>query len=171
MKRNTNLVTVGGNPVTLLGKLVKPGIHAKNFIAQTVDREPMRLSDYQNMVRIISSVHSLDYDVCVSQTKRFNLEASRLDKVQIITVSCDVPFAIKRFRATEGVEKIVTVSDHKDVDFGVKYGLLIQEHRLLARGVIIIDQYDMVRYVELVKEVSDEPDYDKALKMVEELLK
>lgn len=171
MKRNTNLVTVGGNPVTLMGKLVKPGIHAKNFVALSPDLQPMRLSDYQGKVRLISSVHSLDYDVCARQTRRFNLEASSLDKAVIITVSCDLPFAIKRFRAAENIEKVVTVSDQKDVDFGVKYGLLIQEYRMLARGIVVIDQYDMVRYVELVKEVSDEPDYDKALEMVKELLK
>ncbi|MFO7979129.1 MAG: thiol peroxidase [Bacteroidales bacterium] len=171
MKRNTNLVTVGGQPVTLLGKMVKPGIHAKNFLAQTPDFKPLRLSDYQGKVRIISSVYSLDYDVCANQTRRFNLEASKLDQVQIITISCDVPLAIKRFRASEDIEKLVTVSDQKDVDFGIKYGLLMEEYRLLARAVVIIDQYDMVRYVEVVKDITDEPDYEKALAVVKDLLK
>ena len=171
MKRNTNLVTMGGSPVTLLGKLVKPGIHAKNFIAMTSEQKPMRLSDYQGNVRIISSILSVDNDVCAKQTKRFNLEASRLENVEIITISCDLPHALKRYLAAEDISKVITVSDHKDVDFGVKYGLLIEEYRLLARGIVIIDQYDMVRYVELVREVNDEPDYDKALEMVNELVK
>lgn len=171
MKRNTNLVTVGGNPVTLMGKLVKTGIHAKNFIAHTTEFKPVRLSDYQGKVRLISAVQSLDNDICVKQTRRFNVEASKLTQAQIITISCDLPFALKRFLAAEGIEKVSVVSDHKDTDFGIKYGFLIEEMRLLARGVIIVDQYDMVRYVELVREVNEEPDYDKALQMVQDLLK
>jgi thioredoxin-dependent peroxiredoxin len=171
MKRNSNLVTVGGESVTLLGKLVKPGIHAKNFIAQTSESQAVRLSDFQGRIKLISSVFSVDYDVCARQTRRMNVEASNLDQVQIITISCDLPFAIKRFTASEGIEKILVVSDHKEVDFGIKYGFLIQEFRMLSRGIIIIDNYEMVRYVDLVKEVSDEPDYDKAMKIVQELLK
>jgi thioredoxin-dependent peroxiredoxin len=169
MKRNTNLVTMGGTPVTLLGKLVKPGIHAKNFIAMAPEHKSVQLSDQQGKVRIISSILSVDNDVCAKQTKRFNLEASSLDGVEVITISCDLPQALKRYRAAEDINKVITVSDHKDVDFGVKYGFLIEEYRLLTRGIIIIDQYDMVRYVELVREVNDEPDYDKALEMVNEL--
>ncbi len=169
MKRNSNLVTVGGNPVTLMGKLIKPGSHAKNFIAIGPDMKVVKLSDFQGKIRIISSMGSVDTDVCAEQTRRFNLEASKLSNVQIIAISCDLPFALKRFCAAEGIDKIITVSDHKETDFGIKYGFLIEESRLLARGIIIIDQFDMVRYVELVKEIDDQPDYNAALEFVKRI--
>lgn len=170
MKRNANIVTFGGKPVTLQGKMIKTGSHAKNFIAMGHDLKPVKLSDFPGKVRIISAIPSVDTGVCAAQTRRFNLEASKLDNVQIITISCDLPFALKRFCAAEGIDKIVTVSDHKETDFGVKYGFLIEEFRLLTRGIVIIDQYDMVRYVEYVKEIGDEPDYDKALAFAKKLV-
>ncbi len=169
MKRNSNVVTLGGKPLTLLGKIIKTGSHAKNFIAIGIDMNPVKLSDYQGKVRVISSVTSVDTDICAQQTRRFNLEATKLNNVQIITISCDLPTALKRFCAAEGIDKVITVSDHRETDFGIKYGFLIEELRQLARGVIIIDQYDMVRYVEIVKEIGDQPDYDKALAYAKKL--
>ncbi|TVQ90884.1 MAG: thiol peroxidase [Bacteroidetes bacterium] len=169
MKRNSNVVTLGGNPVTLLGKIVRSGNHAKNFIAVGQDFKPVKLSDYQGKVRIISSIPSVDTDVCAEQTRRFNLEASKLDNVQIITISTDLPTALKRFCAAEGIDKTIVVSDHRETDFGIKYGFLIEEFRQLARGVIIIDQYDMVKYVEIVKEIADQPDYDNAISVAKKL--
>ncbi len=163
MKRNPNVVTFAGNPVTLLGRMVKKGDSAKNFISTAVNLRPVMFSDFQDKVRIISAVPSVDTEVCAQQTRRFNVEASKLPNTQIITISCDLPFALKRFCAAEGIENLVTVSDHKDVDFGIKYGFLIKEYRLLARGVVIIDKQNIVRYVEYVKEISKEPDYDRAL--------
>jgi thioredoxin-dependent peroxiredoxin len=170
MKRNSNIVTFAGNPVTLMGKLVKVGTHAKNFVASGADMKPVKLSDYAGKVKIISSVSSVDTGVCAEQTRRFNKEASQLGDVQIITISCDLPFAFGRFCAAEGIDKIVTLSDHKETEFGVKYGFLIEEFRLLARGIIVIDQYDMVKYVEVVKEIGEHPDYDEAISQVKKLL-
>lgn len=170
MKRNTNLVTLGGSPVTLMGKLAKSNMPAKNFIAIGLDLTPVRLSDYQGKVRIISSVPSVDTDVCAEQTRRFNLEAAQLEDVQVITISCDLPFALKRFCAKEGIGNVVVVSDHRDTDFGIKYGFLIEEYRMLARGIIIIDKEDTIRYVDLVKEIGDHPNYEKALKMTKSLI-
>lgn len=169
MKRNAHLVTVGGKPVTLVGKLAKPGMAAKNFIAVKPDFQTIRLSDFSGKVKIISSVPSIDTDVCAEQTRRFNLEASKLDHVQVITISCDLPFALKRFCAAEGIDKIITVSDHRETDFGIKYGFLMEEQRLLARGIIIIDTFDTVQYVELVREIADHPNYDKALAVARQL--
>ena len=169
MKRNSNVVTIGGNPVTLLGKIIKSGSHAKNFIATGQDFKPIMLSDFQGKVRIISSVPSVDTDVCAQQTRKFNLEASKLNDVQIISISCDFPTALKRFCATEGIDKIAVISDHKETDFGIKYGFLIEEFRQLARGIVIIDQYDMVKYVEIVKEIAEQPDYDKAISVAKKL--
>ncbi len=169
MKRNSDLVTLAGNPVTLKGKLVKEGHNAKNFVALSNDMKPVSLSDYKGKVRIISSVPSVDTAVCAQQTRRFNLEASKLDNIQIITISNDLPFALKRFCAAEGIENLVTVSDQKDRDFGIKYGLFIEEVGLLARAVVVVDKDDTVKYVELVREVGEQPDYDKALLVAKEL--
>jgi thioredoxin-dependent peroxiredoxin len=170
MKRNANIVTFGGNPVTLLGKMVKPGINAKNFIAMGQDLKPVMLSDYAGQVRIISSVPSIDTSVCAQQTRRFNEEAAKLGEIKIITISCDLPFALKRFCGAEGIDQVITVSDHKNTDFGVKYGFLIEEFRLLVRGIVIIDKLDVIRYVEVVKEIADHPDYDKAIAVARELV-
>ena len=161
---------MGGRPLTLMGKLARPGIIAKNFSAVDVNLETIRLYDFQGRIRVISSVPSIDTDLCAAQTRRFNLEASKLPDVQLISISCDLPFALKRFRSTEGVENLITVSDHKETDFGIKYGFLIEELRLLARGIVIVDQKDMVRYVEVVSDITDHPDYDRALEAVKKLL-
>jgi thiol peroxidase len=163
MKRNTNLVTLGGKPVTLVGKLVKPGANAKNFMAVRKDMSVLQLSDYAGKVRILSSAPSIDTDICAEQARRFNLEASLLEGIKVISITCDLPFALKRFCAAEDIDRIEVVSDHKLTDFGIKYGFLIEEFRLLARGIVIVDQLDVVRYVELVREVGEHPDYDKAL--------
>ena len=170
MKRSSNLVTFGGNPVTLMGRMVAPGHMAKNFSATGVDLKPFNLSDYQGKIRIISTVPSVDTSVCAQQTRRFNEEAAKLSNVQVITISNDLPFALKRFCAAEGIENLITVSDHKDRDFGVKYGLYIEELGLLARSIIVVDKDDAVKYFELVGEIAEEPDYDKALKVVKDLL-
>ena len=170
MKRNFNVVTFGGSPVTLKGRMVKQGAHSKNFVAVGTDLKPFKLSDFQDKVRIISSVPSVDTGVCAQQTRRFNLEASKLHDIQILTISCDLPFALKRFCAAEGIENLITISDHKDVDFGIKYGFLIEEYRLLARGIVVIDKNNMVRYVEYVPEIGQEPDYEKALEAVKSIV-
>ncbi len=169
MKRNSDLVTFGGKPVTLMGRLVKPGQAAKNFFAVKENLQPFSLSEHNNKVRIISAVPSVDTDLCAQQTRRFNEEAASLKDIQVITISCDLPFALKRFCAAEGIDRIVTVSDHKDKDFGVKYGLLIEELGLLARAIVVIDKQDMVQYVEVVPEVGEHPDYDKAIKVAKTL--
>lgn len=170
MKRNNNLVTFGGKPVTLRGKLMKEGQAAKNFTAFSTGLKPVSLSDYQGKVRIISSAPSVDTDVCAQQTRRFNLEASKMENVQIIAISNDLPFALKRFCAAEGIERVITLSDQKDRDFGIKYGLFIEELGLLARAIVVIDKDDVVRYVEVVKEIGNHPDYDKALAVAGDLV-
>lgn len=170
MKRNSDLVTFGAKPVTLMGRLVKPGQPAKNFFAMKENLYPFNLSEYSGQVRIISSVPSVDTEVCALQTRRFNEEAASMPDVQVITISCDLPFALKRFCVTEGIENIITISDQKDKDFGVKYGLLIEEFGLLARAIVVIDKNDLVQYVEVVPEIGNHPNYKKALKVVKTLV-
>lgn len=163
-------VTFKNEPVTLLGTEVHVGNDAPNFLVLSNDLEEKTLEDYSGKVKLISVVPSLDTGVCAQQTKRFNEEADKLDNVQILTISVDLPFAQKRWCGAEGVTNLQTLSDHREVDFGKKYGLLIKELRLLARAVFVIDQNDKVVHVEYVNEVTDHPDYDAALEKVRELV-
>ncbi|MEG2667050.1 MAG: redoxin family protein, partial [Bacteroidales bacterium] len=101
--------------------------------------------------------------------RRFNQEATELKNVEILTISCDLPFALGRFCGAEGIDKVHTYSDHKDTDFGLKYGFLLKELRLLNRGIVIIDAQDKVVYVEYVKENTELPDFDKALSVVRKI--
>jgi thiol peroxidase len=170
MKKNTGIITFGGNPLTILGEMVKKGDKALDFTVLGNDLSPVKLSDFEGKVRIISSVPSVDTGVCAAQTRRFKVEAANLGDVKILTISCDLPFALGRFCAAEGIEKVVTLSDHKEVDFGSKYGFLIEELRLLARGIVVIDKAGIVQYVEYVKEVTDHPNYDNAIAEAKKLV-
>jgi thiol peroxidase len=164
MSERPGAVTIQGNPLTLLGKAVKAGDKAPDF--QTLDNglSPVNLANYQGKVVIISSVPSLDTPVCDLETRRFNEEAAKLGKdVVILTISMDLPFAQKRWCGTAGVTHVTTLSDHKDASFGLAYGVLIKELRLLARAVFVVDRQGGIRHVELVKEITSEPDYDAAL--------
>jgi thiol peroxidase len=117
-------------------------------------------------------VPSLDTSVCATETKRFNEEASKLGAdVVVLTISMDLPFAQKRWVEDAGAEAVRTLSDHRDAAFGTAYGVLIKELRLLARCVFVVDAEGVVRYVQLVKEITDEPDYDAVLSAVAELKK
>lgn len=130
----------------------------------------VKLSDFAGKVVVIAVYPSVDTSVCAAQNRRFNAEANNLKDVVVLSVSCDLPFAQSRFCAAEGLESIKTVSDHKDMEFGEKYGFWIKELRLLARGTVVIDTNGTVRYVEYVSEVTQEPDYESALKAVKALL-
>jgi thiol peroxidase len=135
------------------------------------DLKPVKLSDFRGKVIIIAAVPSLDTPVCDMETRRFNTEAARLGKdVAILTVSMDLPFAQKRWCGAAGVEQVKTLSDHKEAAFGQAFGLLIKELRLLGRAVLVLDREGVVRYYQLVKEVSEEPDYEAALSAVKELV-
>jgi len=122
-------------------------------------------------VRLISVVPSLDTRVCDLQTRRFNAEADKLgDKVRILTVSVDLPFAQKRWCGAAGVDRLQTLSDHYDTNFGLSYGVLIKEKRLLARSIFIVDEQDIVRYVQIVPDLGQEPDYQAALDALKKIL-
>ncbi len=169
MKRNTDIVTFAGNPVTLKGRLVQVGHNAKNFTAMKSDLSPFKLSDLEGHVVVISTVPSIDTEICAMQTRRFNEAAASLNEVVILTISCDLPFAHKRFCSAEGIDNVLMLSDQKNNDFGIKYGLHIEEFGLLARAIVVIDKDHVVRYVEVVDEITNHPDYDKALAAVKEV--
>ncbi|MFA1821299.1 thiol peroxidase [Virgibacillus oceani] len=156
-------VTFQENPVTLLGKEINEGDQAPDFTALSNDLKAVSLNDHKGKVKLISVVPSVDTGVCSLQTQRFNNEAASIGNVQVITVSMDLPFAQKRWVEENKVDKLDLLSDHRNADFGEKYGVLIEELRLLARSIFVIDSDDKVTYKEVVSEVSNHPDYDKAL--------
>jgi thiol peroxidase len=170
MLERAGAVTMKGNPLTLVGAEVKVGDSAPDFTVLDNDLNPVTLSGYRGKVCIVSSVPSLDTPVCDMETRRFNTEADRLGgDVAVLTVSMDLPFAQKRWCGAAGVENVVTLSDHRDADFGSAWGLLIKELRLLARAVYVVDREGKVRHAQIVKEIAEEPDYDAVLETVREL--
>lgn len=159
-----NVVTVKGNAVTLLGEEVKMGQKAQDFKALNTNLEEVPLSSFKNKIKLIASVPSLDTPVCDLEIKRFNDEASKLSKdLVIIFISMDLPFAQKRFCQANDIKIVKTLSDHRDADFGQKFGVLIKELRLLARTIFILDKNDIIKYVQIVPELSSHPDYDAAI--------
>ena len=169
MKENSVKVTFAGTPMTLLGNEIKVGDKAPDFTALGAGLVPVKLSDFAGKTVIIAVYTSIDTSVCAAQNRRFNSEVNQLKNTVVLSISCDLPFAQSRFCAAEGLNNIKTMSDHKDLDFGGKYGFVIKELRLLARGTVIIDKTGIVRYVEHVTEVTTEPDYEAALKVVNSL--
>ncbi|MDY0235988.1 MAG: thiol peroxidase [Gudongella sp.] len=169
MEKRTDVVTMGGNPMTLLGKGVKVGDKGLEFTVLKDDLRPYSLSEAGDKVKIISVVPSLDTGVCEMQTIRFNEEAAKLQDTVILTISVDLPFAQKRFCSAHDIDKVLTLSDHRDLDFGNKYGFVMEEVRLLARGIVVLDRDNTVKYVEYVPEVTTHPDYDKALEVARNL--
>lgn len=163
-------VTMGGNPLSLVGKEIKVGMMAPNFKAIKNDMTPFSLEELKGKVVLISSVPSVDTKVCELQTIKFNEEAAELKDVVVLTISMDLPFAQGRFCAAEGIDSSIVVSDHKSAEFGNEYGFLIEELRLLGRGIVLLDKDGEVKYVEYVNEVTEHPDYDKAIEEAKKLI-
>jgi thiol peroxidase len=158
------VVTMGGNPVTLVGPELKAGQKAPDFKAVGKGLAPVTLDKFKGKVKIITTVPSLDTPVCDAETRRFNEEASKLPGgVEILSVSMDLPFAQARWCGAAGVDKITTISDFQTHDFGEKYGVLMKENCLLARAVFVVDKNDNVVYTEYVKEIREHPNYEAAL--------
>jgi thiol peroxidase len=172
MAERTGLITFNGNPLTLLGNEVKVGQKAPDAELVANDLSVARLSSLRaGKVCIITAVPSLDTPVCDLETRRFNEEAGRLGRdAVVLTVSMDLPFAQKRWCGAAGVQNVQTLSDYRQAAFGNAYGVLIKGLRLLARAVFVLDKPGVLRYVELVKEVASEPDYDAALTAAKKLL-
>lgn len=164
-------ITFLGNPLTLIGTEKKIGEKADNFTVLDKELKEISLKDFTGKIKLISVTPSLDTPVCDIQARRFNQEAAKLpDDVVIMNISMDLPFAISKFCTTAGIDKVKAYSDHRDASFGNAYGVLIKELRLLARSIFIIDRDDTIRYIELVPELSHQPDYDKALAELRKLI-
>lgn len=161
--RQMTQVTFKQQPVTLKGTQVKVGDKAPNFTVLANDLSEVKLDDSKGKTRLISVVPSIDTGVCDAQTRRFNEEAASLENTVVLTISVDLPFAQKRWCAAEGIENVQTLSDHRDLSFGEAYGVAIEELRLLARSVFVVDANNQVVYAEYVNEVSEHPNYDAAI--------
>lgn len=164
-------VTFKGNPMTLVGPEVKPGIKAPDFEVLATDMSTVTLSSFKGKPVLISVTPSLDTPVCDQQAKRFNEAAAALPSVTVLNISMDLPFAQRRWCGASSVDRITTLSDHRDASFGTAYGTLIQELRLLARAIFVVDGAGTVRYAEYVSEVTSHPNYDAALAAVRQLEK
>lgn len=161
-------VTFKGDAITLLGKQVKVGDKAPDFTVLSNSLEEKSLADYNGKIKLISVVPSLDTELCSLQTKKFNEAADDFPNIKILTISMDLPFAQSRWCGAEGIKQIETLSDHRDASFGKSYGVLIEELRLLARSIFVVNEDDEVSYVEYVNEVASHPDYDKVLEHLRE---
>src|SRR6056297_2111437 len=173
---NTDLEREGavefkGNPATLLGPEIKVGDLAPDFRVVDNGLQPVTLAIDAGKIRLMTVVPSLDTPVCDAMTRKFNQDAAALpDAVVVYTISVDLPFAQKRWCGNAGIEKVQTLSDYQERSFGLHYGLMIKELKLLARAVYVVDRDGKVVYREIVDEVTDEPDYDAALSAVKRLL-
>ena len=164
IEERTNIVTFKGNPATLLGPDIKVGDPAPDFLVVDNGLQPVTLASNIGKVQLITVVPSIDTPVCDTMTRKFNEKAAQLPaSVVVLTVSLDLPFAQKRWCGNAGIEKVQTVSDYQERSFGLNYGLLLKELKLLARAVFVISKEGKVVYREIVKEVTAEPDYDAAL--------
>jgi len=163
-------VKMRGNPLTLVGPEIKVGDTAPDFTVQKSLTEKLTLEDLNDKVKIFNVVLSIDTPVCDKQTRKFNEEAASLgDDVEIVTFSADLPFALSRYCGAAGIDKIKAVSDYKELSFGNAYGVLIDEFKLLTRAIFVVDKDNIIKYVEYVEEVTEEPNYDSALEVVRSL--
>jgi thiol peroxidase len=167
-------VTFKGNPLTLVGDEVQVGSPAPDFDLTSFGpggMEHIKKADLLGKPAFISVVPSLDTPVCQVQTKTFNKRLAGLgDKITALTVSLDLPFAMNRFCGAEDIKGMKNGSDYMDRSFGTHWGVLIDELKILARAVFVLDARGVVQYAQVVKEVASEPDYDAALAALEKLV-
>lgn len=171
VQERQGIVTFRGNPLTLLGQDLQVGEKAPDFQVVDTDLKPVTLQDFAGKVLLISVTPSLDTPVCDAQGKKFNELAANLSgDVVVLNISVDLPFAQKRWCGINNIDRIKVLSDYQERDFGLKYGVLIKELKLLARSVWIVDKEGVIRYKQIVPEVTTEPDYDRAMAALKEVV-
>lgn len=159
-------VTFKGNPMTLAGKAVKVGQSAPDFKVHYFEGglKELCLADFKGKPTILSVLPSLDTPVCATQTKKFNEQLGALeDRVNAVTISLDLPFAMNRFCGAESIENMRMGSDYQDRNFGENWGTLIEEIKILSRAIFVLDAQGIVIYAEYVPEVASEPNYEAAM--------
>jgi thioredoxin-dependent peroxiredoxin len=169
MEERNNSVTFKGKPVTLLGPEIKVGQKAPDFTLLDSSMKEVKLSKSKGKVRLLSVVYSIETAICDLQIRTFEEEAGKYKNVVVYAVSMDLPFGQARYTKEHDIKNLKILSDYREGSFGLAYGLLIKETRLLARAIFIIDAEDIVRYVEYVKEVGQAPDYEKAIKALKKV--
>jgi len=159
------IIKFKGQDVTVLGPDLKPGEVAPDFSVQTLDWAPFNgLANTPGKVRIITAVLSLETDVCDRETRRFNLEAAALSKdIAILVISTDLPYTQKRWCGAAGVDQVIVLSDHMSADFGMKYGCLIKEVRVLRRAAFVVDRLGKITYAAYMPALGEEPNYAEVL--------
>jgi thiol peroxidase len=163
-------VTFQGNPLTLEGRAVKVGMQAPAFKVVNGELKPVTLADFKGKVKIITTFPSVDTPVCNLQLKAFNKKAAGLGKdVVILAISKDLPFAQNRFCEANSIKSVQVLSDYQESSLALAYGLLIKELKLLARSILIVDKNDTIQYIQIVGEISHEPNYDEAMKALKTL--
>jgi len=167
------LLKVGGNDVTVIGPDIRVGQKAPDFTVEDQNWSQFTaLQDTKGKVRIIGSLPSLNTSVCDRETRRFNQEAAALDdRIVILTVSMDLPYLLKNWCAAAGVERVITLSDHKTGEFGQKYGVLIKERRIFRRAIFVVDQNDEIVYSAYMPSLGDEPNYSEVVEAAKAALK
>ncbi len=170
------LITMQGNPLTLVGQELKVGDRIPDFHVQTADTLQTvgwdDLSENGTKAVLMILIPSIDTNVCALETSKFNRQVATLptDKIKVVTMSADTPFAQARWAKEEGVNNIQMLSDHKDRTVGEAFGAQIKELGLLSRSIYLADKGGVIRYVELVPEIASEPDYDAVLAAAREVI-
>ena len=158
-------ITFNGDPITLVGNMLKVGDDAPDFLVVDNTLKDVKLNDTKGK-RIFVTVPSIDTSVCDMEVRKFNEEASKLNDVTVYVVSMDLPFAQVRWCGNAGVDRVKTVSDFKQKSFGKQYGTLIQEFGFLTRAIFVVDENNKITYLEYCNEVINEPNYEKVLDAV-----
>lgn len=159
-------VALKGNPVDVAGNLPQIGSMAPNFTLVDSALADVTLEAFAGKRKVLNLFPSVDTPTCASSVRTFNKLASSMDNTVVINISADLPFAQKRFCAAEGLENVVNLSTMRGRDFLMNYGVLIFSSKLAglaARAVIVLDESDIVKYIELVPEITQEPNYDAAI--------
>ena len=171
MAERKGVIAFKGGGLTLVGQEVKVGQAAPDFTVLANDLSPVTLASLAGKVRVLVSVPSLDTPVCDIEARRFNQEAAALGgDVAVLVLSMDLPFAQGRWGGAAGVSNVRTLSDHRDAAFALAYGVLIKELRLLARTVFVVDRAGKIAYIQIVPEITQEPDYAAVLAAVKKVL-
>ena len=159
-------IDIKGKPGYLLGRQLGVGETAPNFTVVDKNLQPVELADFAGRVIVLNSLPSVDTPVCKKQLIKFNQEVSLLHNAIILSVSMDLPFALSRFCGTYGIRNVIATSDYQYQDFGMKYGTIIADLKILARAVFVIDKEGIIRYAEYVKAQTDLPDFNAVYETV-----